>query len=96
MAMVDAIIKNIDHLGLMTALIDELKIAESVNEALPYSSPCRHICIDEVVKAMIINGLGYVNKRLFLIPFFSRIRLNTTKPPFYLTLCPHSAVTVKY
>ncbi len=40
MAMAHAIIKNIDHLGMMTSLIGELRIAESVNEALPSSSPC--------------------------------------------------------
>ena len=66
----NAIIKNMDHLGLVAGMIDELKIVESIDKALPSSSPSKRISFGEGVKAMILNGLGYANKQLYLTPLF--------------------------
>ena len=35
MEMQKAVIKNMDHLGLVAGMIDELMIVESINDALP-------------------------------------------------------------
>ena len=66
----DAIIKNMDHLGLVAGMIDELKIVESIDKLLPSLSKKKNISYGESVKAMILNGLGYVNKQLYLTPLF--------------------------
>ena len=59
-----------DHLGLVAGMIDELKIVESIDVALPSTSQSKNISFGESVKAMILNGLGYVNKQLYLTPQF--------------------------
>ena len=66
----EAVIKNMDHLGLIAGMVDELKIAKNVDEALPSSTQTKNLSYGESVKAMIINGLGYVNKQLYLTPLF--------------------------
>ncbi len=66
----EAIIKNMDHLGLIAGMIDELKIVEKIDEILPISSQSKKVSYGESVKAMILNGLGYVNKQLYLSPLF--------------------------
>jgi len=65
-----AVIKNMDHLGLVAGMIDELQIVESIDKELPSSSQSKNISFGESVKAMILNGLGYTNKRLYLTPIF--------------------------
>ena len=61
MAQQKAVIKNMDHLGLIAGMVDELKIAESIDEAIPSSSKSKNLSYGEATKAMILNGLGYVN-----------------------------------
>ena len=65
-----AVIKNTDHLGLIAGMVDELRIAESIDEAIPSSSKSKNLSYGEATKAMILNGLGYVNKQLYLTPLF--------------------------
>ena len=66
----EAVIKNMDHLGLIAGMIDELEIVKNIDEALPSSSQTKKLSYGESVKAMILNGLGYVNKQLYLTPLF--------------------------
>ena len=66
----EAVIKNMDHLGLVAGMIDELGIVESMDAAIPTSSEYKNLSHGETVKAMILNGLGYVNKQLYLTPLF--------------------------
>ena len=49
----------------------ELKIAETIDQLLPSSD--RHISHGTAVCAMILNGLGFVNQRLYLIPQFFQL-----------------------
>ncbi|AEA33036.1 transposase IS4 family protein [Hippea maritima DSM 10411] len=65
-----AVIKNMDHLGLIAGMIDELKIAETIDDEIPSSSKSKNLSYGEATKAMILNGLGYVNKQLYLTPLF--------------------------
>ncbi len=69
MSIEEAVIKNMDHLGLVAGMIDELMIVESIDERLP-PSQSKNLTYGESVKAMILNGLGYVNKQLYLTPLF--------------------------
>ena len=64
--------KQIAHLGLVAGMIDELGISAVIDEALPKTR--NHILPHSaVVKAMLLNGLGFNELRLY---FFSRFFTN--------------------
>jgi transposase len=64
--------KQIAHLGLVAGMIDELGISAVIDEALPKTQ--NHIIPHSaVVKAMLLNGLGFNERRLY---FFSRFFTN--------------------
>ena len=46
----EAIIKNMDHLGLIAGIIDELEIVKNIDEALP-SNAQKKLSYGECVKA---------------------------------------------
>jgi transposase len=62
-------IKNLDHLGIVAGIIDEIGIVEKVNELLGTDSREKINC-GEVVKAIILNGLGFVAQPLYLFSNF--------------------------
>ena len=62
-------IKNLDHLGLVAGLIDELEIESIVNEAVGIDSR-EKVTAGQIVKGIIINGLDFVSKPLYLFPQF--------------------------
>jgi len=59
-------VKNLDHLGIIGGLIDEIGIVEIINEKLGIDKR-EKISSGQVVKAMILNGLGFVSRSLILI-----------------------------
>jgi transposase len=61
--------KNIDHLGIIAGIIDEIGIVEKINEIFLMDSR-EKVNTGEVVKAMILNGLGFVSRPLYLFPEF--------------------------
>jgi transposase len=65
----DVIIKNLDHLGLVAGMVDELGIVETIDALIPCGDD-RILSHGEGAKAMILNGLGYVNKQLYQTPKF--------------------------
>ena len=62
-------VKNLDHLGIVAGIIDELGIEDLVNEALGIDKR-EKISAGTIVKAIILNGLGFVSKPLYLFPKF--------------------------
>lgn len=62
--------KVLDHLGLVAGMCKELKIAELLNKHLPTEAPDKILSLGHAVVGLILNGLGYVNKRLYLVPRF--------------------------
>ncbi len=62
-------VKNLDHLGLVAGIIDELGIVEIINELLGIQ-PGEIVSAGVVVKAIILNGLGFVSRPLYLFPNF--------------------------
>jgi len=70
MSITEAVIKNMDHLGLVAGMVDELEIVKSIDTMLPSNDPHRKMSMGELTKAMILNGLGYTNKQLYLTPMF--------------------------
>ena len=62
-------IKNLNHLGIIAGIIDEIGIVEIVNEHLG-TSPKEIVNPGIIIKAIIINGLGFVARPLYLFPQF--------------------------
>lgn len=62
-------IKNIDHLGIVAGLIDEIGIVEIINSKLGID-PREKITSGILVKAILINGLGFVSRPLYLFSQF--------------------------
>lgn len=55
--------QNLDHLGIVAGLVDELKIVEQINQHLGVD-PREQISPGIAVKAMLLNGLGLVSAPL--------------------------------
>jgi transposase len=60
-------IQNIDHLGIVAGIIDSIGIVEIINEIIGVEKG-EKVSAGQVVKAMIINGLGFVSKPLYMFP----------------------------
>ena len=58
-------IKNIDHLGIVAGIIDSIGLVETVNN-LVGEDISEKISSGHVVKAMILNGLGFVSAPLYM------------------------------
>ena len=61
---------NLDHLGLIAAMVDELGLPELIDTVIKQDHEQRHVSVGQCVKAMILNGLGFVNRALYLMPHF--------------------------
>lgn len=62
-------VQNLDHLGLVAGIIDEIGVVEQVNQLVGQHS-CEKVSPGHVVKAMLINGLGFVSAPLYMFPKF--------------------------
>jgi transposase len=60
-------IQNIDHLGIVAGIIDSIGLVEIINELIGVEKG-EKVSAGQVVKAMIINGLGFVSKPLYMFP----------------------------
>ena len=54
--------ETIEHLGLVSTMIDELGIVESIDNSIKQDKNERKVTVGEAVKAMILNGLGFSNR----------------------------------
>ena len=62
-------ILNIDHLGIVAGIIDEMELVEEVNKKVGLRGK-EAISPGQVMKAMILNGLGFVSAPLYLFEQF--------------------------
>ena len=62
-------IRNLDHLGLVAALCQELGIARMIDALLPKTPPFK-VSHGEALVAMIVNGLGFHSSTLHMFPQF--------------------------
>ena len=62
-------VENLDHLGIVAGLIDEIGIVELLDERLG-TDPREKISTGIAVKAMLLNGLGFVSAPLYLFEHF--------------------------
>ncbi len=66
----EATTQVMDHHGLVAATCRDLKIAERINKRIGSSDPRRVVQPGVAAVAMVINGLGFTNRRLYLTPQF--------------------------
>jgi transposase len=68
--------KNLDHLGIISQICDEIGIVEAIDKILP-PDPNMKISHGECIKLMVINGLGFTSRPLYLeAQFFSSRPVN--------------------
>jgi Domain of unknown function (DUF4277) len=60
----------IDHLGLVAGMFEELGITDVIDNATQQDPEMRIVTAGHAVKAMVLNGLGFVNQQLYLVPHF--------------------------
>jgi transposase len=60
----------LDHLGLVAGMFEELGITEVIDQATQQDPEMRIVTAGHAVKAMVLNGLGFINQQLYLIPHF--------------------------
>jgi transposase len=60
----------LDHLGLVAGMFEELGITEVIDRATKQDPEMRIVTAGHAVKAMVLNGLGFVNQQLYLVPHF--------------------------
>ena len=59
-------IKNLDHLGLVAGLCQEVGIAEIIDKLIPSSANDKIISTGKCLEAMILNGLGFTGRTLHM------------------------------
>ena len=60
----------LDHLGLVAGMFDELGIGDVLDHATHQNPEMRDLTVGEAVKAMVLNGLGFISQALYLVPRF--------------------------
>jgi len=62
-------VSNLDHLGIVAGIIDEMGIVEDINTRIGRSSR-EKVSAGVIVKAMLLNGLGFVSAPLYMFSQF--------------------------
>lgn len=65
----DIEIQSIDHLGIIAGITDSIGLVEIINELIGQEAG-EKVSAGHVVKAMILNGLGFVSSPLYMFPTF--------------------------
>src|SRR6266487_4988662 len=60
----------LDHLGLVAGMFEELGITEVIDKATQQDPAMRLVTAGHAVKAMVLQGLGFLNHQLDLVPHF--------------------------
>jgi transposase len=62
--------KSLAHLGLVAGMIDELHIVENIDKQLQLDGVSREVSIGTICKALILNGLGFSQRTLYMVTSF--------------------------
>jgi hypothetical protein len=65
--------QGLDHLGLVAGMFEELGITAVMDRATKQDPERRIVTAGHAVKAIVLNGLGFLNHQLYLVPIFSSI-----------------------
>jgi transposase len=61
----EILVQDIDHLGIVAGIIDQIGLVEEVDRRLGNHSQ-EHVTCGQVLKGLILNGLGFVSAPLYL------------------------------
>ena len=62
--------KSLDHLGIVSGMIDELELVSLLNVLLETDGIARNVSPGILIKALILNGLGLAQRTLYMVPSF--------------------------
>ncbi len=62
-------IRRIDHLGIVSGVARKIRLVEIVDEMIP-PAPQRRVTVEEAVLSLVLNGLGFVSRPLYLTPAY--------------------------
>jgi transposase len=62
--------KTVDHLGLVSGMIDELGLVEMLDTLLQTDGIERDVSLGILIKALILNGLGFSQRTLYMVSDF--------------------------
>ena len=65
--------KTLEHLGIVSGMYDELGLGELIDELIAQDEQ-RLVSVGTLVKAMVLNGLGFSQRRLYLTGKFFKHR----------------------
>ena len=57
--------KDLDHLGIVSAMCDEIDLVNTIDRLIP-PDPRAVLTTGECIKLMVINGLGFTSRPLYL------------------------------
>jgi len=60
---------NLDHLGIVAGIIDEIELVEEVNKIVGITIQ-EILRLGQVMKAMILNGVGFLSAPLYIFEEF--------------------------
>jgi transposase len=69
-------VKQINHLGIISGMCNEIELAEVIDRNLPSNK--RKVSVGLTVKAMILNALGFTGRAMYLTPESYRNRPTET------------------
>jgi transposase len=65
--------KSIDHLGIVSGICDKIKLVEIIDSIIPKTNTMQ-LSVGTRIKAMIINGLGFTGRPLYITEDFYKTK----------------------
>jgi len=62
--------KSLDHLGIVSGMIDELGIVEEIDKYVQTDGSERVLSLGLLCKALMLNGLGFTQRTMYMVPTF--------------------------
>jgi transposase len=62
--------ERIDHLGIVSGICQEIGLIETIDQQIGETG--RQVSVGQAVQAMVLNGLGFASRALYLTPEFFR------------------------
>jgi transposase len=63
---------DLDHLGIVAGVCQQIDLIEQIDARVPATG--RKVSVGQAVQAMVLNGLGFVGRALYLTPEFYRTK----------------------
>lgn len=60
--------QDLDHLGIVAGVCQQIGLIEQIDDRVPDTG--RKVSVGQAVQAMVLNGLGFVGRVLYLTPEF--------------------------